>query len=82
VILAMLATSGGIIASVFAVSRIAAMGIIFYLIMDIAVHWGVVRHLREEVDANPVIPIMAIVLNLIVLRQTEKDKTPLTKKET
>lgn len=112
VILAMLATSGGIIASIFAVSRmlamltemklvphrhfhmpgsiqthtlvytivlgllltalfdlsrIAAMGIIFYLIMDIAIHWGVLRHLRKDVDANPVIPAMAIGLDLIVL---------------
>jgi len=112
VILAMLATSGGIIASIFAVSRmlamltemklvphrhfhmpgsiqkhalvytivlgllltaffdlsrIAALGIIFYLIMDIAIHWGVLRHLRKEVDANPVIPILAIVLDVIVL---------------
>ena len=112
VILAMLATSGGIIASIFAVSRmlamltemklvphrhfhmpgsiqkhtlvytivlgllltaffdlsrIAALGIIFYLIMDTAVHWGVLRHLRKDVDANPVIPVMAIVLDLIVL---------------
>lgn len=112
VILAMLATSGGIIASIFAVSRmlammtemklvphrhfhmpgsiqkhtlvytivlgllltaffdlsrIAALGIIFYLIMDTAVQWGVLRHLRKEVDANPMIPAMAIVLNLIVL---------------
>ncbi|HWQ91581.1 MAG TPA: APC family permease [Clostridia bacterium] len=112
VILAMLATSGGIIASIFAVSRmlamltemklvphrhfhmpgsiqkhtlvytivlgllltaffdlsrIAALGIVFYLIMDIAIHWGVLRHLRKEVGANPGIPVMAIVLDLIVL---------------
>ncbi len=112
VILAMLATSGGIIASIFAVSRmlamltemklvphrhfhmpgsiqkhtlvytvvlgllltaffdlsrIAALGIIFYLIMDIAVHWGVLRHLRKEMEANPVIPFVAIVLDLLVL---------------
>ncbi|QGQ24769.1 APC family permease [Gimesia benthica] len=112
VILAMLATSGGIIASVFAVSRmlamltemklvphshfhmpgsiqkhtlvytivlgllltaffdlsrIAALGIIFYLIMDVAIHWGVLRHLRKEVGANPVIPIMATVLDVIIL---------------
>ncbi|KGE78583.1 APC family permease [Halomonas salina] len=112
VILAMLATAGGIIASVFAVSRmlamltemrlvphrhfhmpgsiqkhtlvytivlgllltaffdlsrIAALGIIFYLIMDIAIHWGVFRHLRQEVSAKPAIPIIAIVLDIIVL---------------
>ena len=51
----------------FDLSRIAALGIIFYLIMDIAIHCGVPRHLRKEVGANPVIPVMAIVLDLIVL---------------
>jgi amino acid transporter len=112
VVLAMLATSGGIIASIFAVSRmlamltemklvphrhfqmsgsiqkhalvytvvlgllltaffdlsrIAALGITFYLVMDIAIHWGVLQHLRREIGANPVIPALAIVLDLIVL---------------
>jgi amino acid transporter len=112
VVLAMLATAGGIIASIFAVSRmlamltemklvphshfhmpgsiqkhtlvytivlglllttffdltrIAALGIIFYLIMDIAIHWGVLRHLRKELGANPVIPITAIALNMVIL---------------
>jgi amino acid transporter len=112
VVLAMLATAGGVIASIFAVSRmlamltemkliphshfgmpgsiqkhtlvytvvlgllltvffnltrIAAMGIIFYLIMDIAVHWGVLRYLRHEVGARFSILIIAIILDLIVL---------------
>lgn len=112
VILAMLATAGGIIASIFAVSRmlamltemklvphshfgmpgsiqkhtlvytivlgllltiffdltrIAALGIIFYLVMDIAVHWGVLRYLRQEVGARLSILITAIILDLIVL---------------
>lgn len=112
VVLAMLATAGGIIASIFAVSRmlamltemrlvphshfgmpgsiqkhtlvytvvlgllltmffdlsrIAALGIIFYLVMDIAVHWGVLRYLRHEVGAKPFILITAITLDLIVL---------------
>tara|TARA_R110002167_G_scaffold254359_3_gene460587 strand:- start:1720 stop:3051 length:1332 start_codon:yes stop_codon:yes gene_type:complete len=112
VVLAMLATAGGIIASIFAVSRmlamltemrlvphshfgmpgsiqkhtlvytvvlgllltmffdlsrIAALGIIFYLAMDIAVHWGVLRYLRHEVGAKPFILIIAIALDLIVL---------------
>jgi amino acid transporter len=112
VFLAMLATAGGVIASIFAVSRmlamltdmkliphshfgmpgsiqkhtlvytvilgllltlffdlsrIAAMGIIFYLIMDIAVHWGVLRHLRHEIGARLSILIAAIILDLIVL---------------
>ncbi len=112
VVLAMLATAGGIIASIFAVSRmlamltemklvphshfgmpgsiqkhtlvytvvlgllltaffdltrIAALGIIFYLIMDIAVHWGILRHLRQEIEARSSILVTAIVLDLIVL---------------
>lgn len=112
VVLAMLATAGGIIASIFAVSRmlamltemklvphshfgmsgsiqkhtlvytvvlallltlffdltrIAALGIIFYLIMDIAVHWGILRYLRHEIGARLVILITAIILDLIVL---------------
>ena len=112
VVLAMLATAGGIIASIFAVSRmlamltemklvphshfgmpgsiqkhtlvytvvlgllltmffdltrIAALGIIFYLIMDIAVHWGVLRYLRHEIGARLVILVVAIILDLIVL---------------
>ncbi|NDP49334.1 MAG: APC family permease [Sulfuriferula multivorans] len=112
VILAMLATSGGIIASIFAVSRmlamltemklvphshfgmsgsiqkhtlvytvvfgliltaffdltrIAALGIIFYLIMDIAVHWGILRYLRQDIHANGLILVTAILLDLSVL---------------
>ncbi len=112
VILAMLATSGGILASIFAVSRmlamltemklvphshfgmpgsiqkhtlvytvvfavlltaffdlsrIAALGIIFYLIMDIAVHWGILRYLRKDINANILILITAILLDLLAL---------------
>ncbi len=112
VVLAMLATAGGVIASIFAVSRmlamltemklvphshfgmpgsiqkhtlvytvvlgllltmffdltrIAALGIIFYLVMDIAVHWGILRYLRQEIGARLVILIIAIILDLIVL---------------
>lgn len=58
---------GLVLTAFFDLSRIAALGITFYLIMDIAVHWGVLRHLRKEVKANPVIPVIAIVLDLIVL---------------
>ncbi len=112
VILAILATAGGVIASIFAVSRmlamltemklvphshfgmpgdiqkhtlvytvvivmlltisfdltrIAALGIIFYLIMDIAIHWGIVRYLRKDIDANLTILLIAIILDLVVL---------------
>jgi amino acid transporter len=112
VILAMMATAGGIIASIFAVSRmlamltemklvphshfgmpgtiqkhtlvytvvlglaltaffdltrIAALGIIFYLIMDIAVHWGILRYLRKDIGAKAWVLVTAIVLDLVVL---------------
>ena len=51
----------------FDLSRIAALGIVFYLIMDIAIHWGVLRYLREELNAKAWIPVTAIVLDLLVL---------------
>lgn len=58
---------GLLLTAFFDLSRIAALGIIFYLTMDIAIHWGVIRHLRGEIKANPVIPVIAIILDLIIL---------------
>lgn len=51
----------------FDLSRIAALGIVFYLIMDIAIHWGVIRYLREDVEANAWVPAIAIFLDLLAL---------------
>jgi amino acid transporter len=51
----------------FDLSRIASLGAIFYIVMDIAVHWGVYRHLRQEIQASPAILLMAILLDAIVL---------------
>ena len=51
----------------FDLSRIASLGAIFYIIMDIAIHWGVLRHLRKKVEANAAILIIAIVLDVIIL---------------
>ena len=51
----------------FDLTRIAAIGAIFYLLMDIAVHWGLVRHLRGTLSFNPIIPIIAIILDVIIL---------------
>lgn len=51
----------------FDLSRIAALGAIFYIIMDIAVHWGVLRYLRQAVGASGVIVGMAIILDVVVL---------------
>ncbi len=51
----------------FDLSRIASLGAIFYIIMDMALHWGVLRHLRHEVKANAAILITALVLDGVVL---------------
>ncbi len=51
----------------FDLSRIAALGAIYYLLMDIAVHWGLLRHLRARVAFNPAIVVAAIALDLVVL---------------
>jgi amino acid transporter len=58
---------GLILTIFFDLTRIAALGIVFYLIMDIAIQWGVLRHLREDLKANAVIPSISIFLNLVVL---------------
>ncbi len=47
--------------------RIAALGAIYYLLMDIAIHWGLLRHLRTRVAFKPAIVVTAIVLDLVVL---------------
>lgn len=51
----------------FDLSRIASMGAIFYLVMDMIIHWGVYKHLRKEVKANGIIVLSALILDLIVL---------------
>lgn len=35
--------------------------------MDIVVHWGVLRHLRKEVNASATVLIIAIVMDVVVL---------------
>jgi len=51
----------------FDLTRIAALGAIFYLIMDISIHWGLIRYLRKEVKFNPIIPLLAIIMDVVVL---------------
>ncbi|MEC8859410.1 MAG: APC family permease [Pseudomonadota bacterium] len=58
---------GLILTAFFDMSRIAALGIMFYLIMDIAIHWGVLRYLREDINANAWVPVVAIMLDLLAL---------------
>ncbi len=58
---------GLILTAFFDLSRIASLGIIFYLVMDIAIHWGVLRHLHRDVNANRGILATAIGLDLLAL---------------
>jgi hypothetical protein len=51
----------------FDLSRIASLGAFFYLVMDILIHWGVFRNLREEVGARGWILLTAIGLDAVVL---------------
>lgn len=51
----------------FDLSRIASLGAIFYLVMDIAIHWGVYRHLRHDVDAKGWVLLSAIALDAVAL---------------
>ena len=58
---------GMVLTAFFDLTRIAALGIIFYLIMDIALHWGILRYLRQDIGANLLILVTAILLDLLVL---------------
>lgn len=51
----------------FDLGRIASLGAMLYLVMDIIVHWGVLRYLREKVNANRLIVMLAIVMDVVVL---------------
>jgi amino acid transporter len=51
----------------FDLSRIASLGAIFYLFMDMIIQWGVLKHLRKEIKAKASIIITAIILDAIVL---------------
>ncbi|MBY5971200.1 APC family permease [Ferrimonas balearica] len=51
----------------FDLGRIASLGAFFYLVMDILIHWGVFRNLRDEVGARGWIMLTAIGLDAVVL---------------
>lgn len=51
----------------FDLSQIASLGAILYLSMDIAIHWGTIRHLKDQVEVKVWVPSVAIVLDLMVL---------------
>ncbi len=58
---------GLVLTAFFDLSRIAALGIVFYLVMDIAIHWSVLRYLYQDVKARRWVPAVAIILDLMVL---------------
>lgn len=51
----------------FDLTRIASLGAIFYIVMDMVVHWGVLTRLRKDVNANPVIVSAALLFDVIIL---------------
>ncbi len=57
----------GTLAVLFDLSRIASLGAFFYLVMDMLVHWGVLRGLREEIGARASILWSALVADGVVL---------------
>lgn len=57
----------GALAVLFDLSRIASLGAFFYLVMDMLVHWGVFRRLREEIGARASVLLSALVADAVVL---------------
>lgn len=55
------------LAAFFDLTRIASLGAIFYLVMDIAIHWGIYRHMRVDVQAKSWVLVTAIGLDILVL---------------
>lgn len=61
------AVAAGLLAAFFDLGRIATMGAVFYLVMDMVVQWGIWRHLREDVGASAPILLTAFVLDGLAL---------------
>lgn len=61
------ATLAILTAAFFDLSQIASLGAMLYLSMDIAIHWGLIGHLRDKVEARVWVPWVAIALDLLVL---------------
>ncbi|KNG94572.1 APC family permease [Pseudaestuariivita atlantica] len=56
-----------LLAVLFDLSRIASLGAFFYLVMDMAVQWGVWSRLRHEIDARGWVILTALALDGLVL---------------
>ncbi|WP_291856664.1 amino acid permease, partial [Marinilabilia sp.] len=62
-----IATIAIVLTIFFDLTRIASLGAVFYIVMDMVVHWGVLKRLRKDVKANPVIVTTALVIDGVVL---------------
>lgn len=51
----------------FDLTRIASLGAVFYIVMDIVIHWGVLTRLRKKVSASPVLLVLAIIIDVVIL---------------
>lgn len=51
----------------FDLSRIASIGTILYLVMDMIVHWGLLKNLRNRVKANSFIVFTALAMDATIL---------------
>ena len=56
-----------LLAVFFDLGRIASLGAFFYLVMDMAVHWGVFRYRREEIGASGAVLLAALAFDAVVL---------------
>lgn len=56
-----------LLAIFFDLSRIASLGAILYLVMDMFIHWGVLKHLRAKLNANIIVLVSALIFDLIIL---------------
>lgn len=58
---------GIVLTVLFDLSRIASLGAIFYLFMDIVFQWGVLRRIREKINSKAWVTIVSVIINSIVL---------------
>jgi amino acid transporter len=56
-----------ILTVVFDMTRIASLGAIFYLVMDMMIHYGLIKHLKNEVKVKIPIVTIAFILDGICL---------------
>ena len=66
-ILVYLGVVAALLAVVLDLSQIAAVGIVFYLVMDIAIQWGVLTRIRHDIHARAWVVIAALAADAVVL---------------